>query len=394
MNEVNSTLGVTQSAGNTYATEGAGQTAGAEKVVTGSVGGQQVEELTDADEVFMDSMEELAAQFEEKTTKEVGQRRLGKGKALGAKMTEYARAVDKWTRHFADLPSGESIDRLLRQLRQEQSKRMTPLELMRALSRLSSDPSHQWAILEILEKALDRAEDSAVKALVRQTRQKLDDERGAEVRAGINIAQEVNARAESAEQMRDLRDLYRRETLGYKSPQDCFRSLLAERGPKRIKESLEFLLKSCEIDLQSPSPSQSAEELRRIILDLQCVNVLQAALERCEDLASQFPGLYAETCLLDGTKLAQRIVDLTEQPFPSAEDFKSLVEASGLEKLEAKIYFNTQVIEVLRGLSPRLFAEDGDRIKLIEAAQENLDELIREEQASGEGLKPQEAGGV
>ena len=384
-----------QRLGGTYAAnEIPEQVTFAETAETTVVDGQKAEVLVNAEEVFMDSMEELEDMFADKVPKEPGHRKLGKNKAPGAKMTEYAKAVDKWARHFADMPSGESIDRILRQLKQEQSKRMTPDELLRALARASSDPSHQWAVLEILEKALERAEDRAIAALVRQTRRKLEEERGEEVRAGVNIAREVNARARTAEQMRDLRDLYRRETLGFRSPQDCFRSLLKSRGAERIKESLDFLLKSCGIDLQSPSPSQSAEELRRIILDLQCVNVLQAALERCEDLASQFPGLYAETCLLDGTKLAQRIVDLTEQPFPTAEDFKSLVAASGLEKLEARIYFNTQVIEVLRELSPRLFAEDGDRIKLIEAAQENLDALIREEQASGEGLKPQEAGGV
>ena len=365
-----------------YAAEGGVEQATvAEKIAAGSAEGLSLEVLDDPIEDLEDAAEELSMQFEEKATKEVSQRRLGKGQGPGAKMTEYAKAVDKWTRHFADLPSGESIDRILRQLKQEQAKRMTPAELMRVLSRASSDPSHQWALLEILERALDREEDRAIAALVRETRRQLEDERGAEVRAGINVAREVNARAKSAEQMRDLRDLYRRETLGFKNPQECFRSLLAERGPKRLKESLDFLVKGCGIDLQSPSPSQSAEELRRIILDLQCVNVLQAALERCEDLASRFPGLYAETCLLDGQKLVLKILDLTEQPFPSAEEFKSFVAATGLEKLEAKIYFNTQLMEVLRDLSPRLFAEDGDRIRLLEAAQENLDGLIREEES-------------
>ena len=389
MNEIDQ-VGGAQSKGGAYSANVISEPATfANKVETGTVEGMKLAVVNDPVEDLEDSAEELSMQFEEKATKEVSQRRLGKSKGPAAKMTEYARTLDKWTRHFADLPSGESIDRILRQLKQEQSKRMTPGELLRALARASSDPSHQWAILEILEKALDRAEDRAVAALVRQTRRQLEDERGAEVRAGVNVAREVNARAKTAEQMSDLRNLYRQETLGFRSPQHCFRSLLSNRGPKRIKESLDFLLKGCGIDLQSPSPSQSAEELRRIILDLQCVNVLQATLEMCEDLVSRFPGLYSETCLLKATDLVLRVLDLTEQPFPSAEDFKSLVSATGLEKLAAKIYFNTQVLnDVLRGLSPRLFAEDGDRIKLLDAAQENLDALIVEEQ------KPKEVAGV
>ena len=349
------------------------------EIQTGSLFGMEVEAMDDVYADLMDSMEELSQQFEEKTLKDVSQRKLGR-----AKMGEYVRAVEKWTKQFSDLPSGEFIDRVMKQLKQEKSAAMTPRDLLRMLGRGSSDPSHQFAMLDIMEQAFKEQGNEKLTKLIRDTKQLLNSEKGAEVRAGINIADEVNNRAKTPEQMQNLRDLYRGETLGFKGPQECFRSLLASRGPERMGESIDFLVKSCGIDLQNPSPSQSPEELRRIILDLQCVNVLNAMMEECQSLVGKMPKLFGETSLLNGLQLAGKITDLTELPFPSGKDISSLLASCGFAQLLAKIYFNTQLLGLLRGLSPRLFAEDGDRFKLLDATQENLDGLIKEEEESEE----------
>ena len=41
--------------------------------------------------------------------------------------------------------------------------------------------------------------------------------------------------------------------------------------------------------------------------------------------------------------------------------------------------FARELTELFRKLSPRLFEREGDRQKLVDAAQEHLDELITEE---------------
>ena len=351
------------------------ETENLEKAQTGSAFGMNVEAMDDVAADLMDSMEELSAMFEEQTLREAAQRKLGRSRA--APSAAFVKAIGEWMSQFTDLPGKAFLSRILQQLRRPNVAEMTPRELLKALARGSGDPSHQFAMLDILEKALEGEERLA--RLVGEAKRLLEDEKGAEVRAGINIAKEVNARAKTPEQMQDLRNLYRRETLGFKSPQDCFRSLLASRGPERLGESLDFLLKSCGIDLNNPSPSQSPEELRRIILDLQCVDVLKAMLERCDGLVGKMPELFGETSLLSGRQLAEQMTNLTEAPFPAARDFASLLLSCGFAQLVAKIYFNTQLLELVRALSPRLFAEDGDRFKLIDAAQENLDGLVKAE---------------
>ncbi len=323
---------------------------------------------------LMDSMEELSFQFEEKEMKTAGERKLGE---LRGPKSAYVTAVQEWMKTLPDMPGGEFMERMLRQLRMAMQSGRAPdaQGLLRMLGEGSGDPSHQFAMLDILEQALNPGEDELAKLLA-GTKRELDQAKGPEIRAGINLAEQVNARASTPDEMQGLRDLYRGEVLGFKNPQDCFRSLLATRGAGRLEESLDFLIKGCGIDLNSPSPSQSPEELRRILGDLQCVNVLRTVLERCSALAGKMSSQFGETCLLNGEKMTGRIMDFTSMPFVNSGNIAAFVSSCGVSQLLAQLYFCTELLNVFRSLSPRLFAEDSDRFKLIDAGQEHLDGLV------------------
>ena len=251
-------------------------------------------------------------------------------------------------------------------------------ELLKELSRGSTDPSHQFAMLDILEQALGEGED-ALRALVRQAKATLTAEKGAEIRAGINLAEEVNARATTPEEMRELRDMYRSEVVGFTKPQECFRSLLAARGAEGLKDAIGFLIAGCGADLQSSSPSMEAAALGRILTDLQCVQVLQTVLDALTALGKRMDKQFGETCLLDGEQMAGRVLDFTEQSFVASPAIAAFIADCGMRALLARMDFARELTGLFRKLSPRLFAREGDRQKLVDAAQEHLDELITEE---------------
>ena len=343
-------------------------------VESGQAMGFRLETMSDPLQELQDSMEELSFSFEEKTMKSVAERKMGEMRRAGNPFVE---AVLKWQKVLPDMPGGAFMERMLRNLRQAmmQGQMFNSDGLKRMLGEGSSDPSVQFAMLEAMEEGLS-ANEAELKNLIEQTKQALNAEKGAEIRAGLNIAEQINAQAKAPEEMQGLRDLYRQEVLGFKNPQDCFRSLLASRGAGKLGESLDFLTKSCGLDLHSPSPSQSPEELRRVLGDLQCVNVLKAILDKMGVLAGKMQSQFGETCLLNGEKLTGRILDFTEMPFVNASNIASLISSCGLEKLLAQLYFCTELIGAFRQLSPRLFAEESDRFKLEDAAQEHLDGLV------------------
>lgn len=326
---------------------------------------------------LMDSMEELSFQFEEKTAKRVGERRLGE---MQGPRSALLKAIETWMSMMPDMPSRDFITRLARGLRSASAAGNLPdaRELLKELARGSTDPSHQFAMLDILEQAFGAGEEELA-ALVRQAKATLAEAKGPEIRAGINLAEEVNARATTPEQMQELRDLYRSEVVGFTNPQDCFRSLLAARGPGHLAEAISFLIAGCGKDLSSSAPSLEAAALGRILTDLGCVQSLQTVLEEFTKLATRMGREFGENCRLNGEQMTGRVVDLTEQAFVVAGAIAAFEGECGLAGLLARMDFTRELTRLFRKLSPRLFAKEGDRQRLVDAAQEHLDGLVAEE---------------
>ena len=326
---------------------------------------------------LMDSMEELSFQFEEKAAKRAGERKLGE---MQGPRSALVRAVESWVAVMPDMPGRDFLVRILRDMRNSFSSGipMSERELLRELARGSTDPSHQFAMLDILEQAFGDGE-GALRTLVRQAKAMLAEERGPEIRAGINLAEEVNARATTPEEMRELRDMYRSEVVGFTKPQECFRSLLATRGADGLKDAIDFLIAGCGADLKSSSPSLEAAALGRILTDLQCVQVLQTVLEALTALGKRMNDQFGERCLLDGEQMTGRVLDFTEQAFVASPGIAAFIADCGMKALLARMDFARELTGLFRKLSPRLFEREGDRQKLVDAAQEHLDELITEE---------------
>ena len=361
----------------------AGTAPAAPSVERGEIMGTAFMVEVDPTAELQDSMEELSFQFEEKAVKRLSERRMGPLQGMRA---SYIRALEAWAAMMPDMPGRERIDKFVQNLRRMMRAGVPPdaAGLLKDLARESTDPSHQFAMLDILEQMLGPGDES-LKTLIQMARERLMAEKGAEVKAGINLAKEVNARATTPEQMQDLRDMYRGEVIGFTKPQDCFRSILASRGPEGIKSAIEFLIAGCGADLASSSPSMEAAALGRILTDLQCVQVLQTVLDALTALGMRMDKQFGEKCLLSGEQMTGRVVDLTEQAFVVSSSIAALIGDCGMKKLLARMDFARELTSLFRKLSPRLFAKEGDRQRLVEAAQEHLDEIITEENEGDAG---------
>jgi type III secretion system YopN/LcrE/InvE/MxiC family regulator len=323
---------------------------------------------------LQDSMEELSFQFEEKTAKRLAERKMG---PMQGSRASFVRAIEAWAAMMPDMPGRETLNRLARNLRNAAQAGNLPSRdaLLKELGRASTDPSHQFAMLDLLEQMFDEGE-TALRDLVRQTRTQLMAEKGADIKAGINLAEEVNARATTPGEMQELRDLYRSEVVGFTKVQDCFRSLLAQRGPSGLADAIEFLIAGCGRDLAAQSPSLEKAELGRILTDLQCVQVLQTVMDALSKLASRMGAQFADPCLLNGQQLTGQVLELTERSFVPPEAIAHLLGECGMQKLLSKMDFTRELTRLFRQLSPRLFSKEGDRQRLVDAAQEHLDGLI------------------
>ena len=332
---------------------------------------------------LMDSMEELSFQFEEKEAKRVGDRKLGE---MQGPRTALMKAIETWMSMLPDMPGRDFLAKLMRNMRNAAAngEAQDVQTLLKELARGSTDPSHQFAMLDILEQAFGDGEDK-LRELVRQAKTQLAEAKGPEIRAGINLAEEINARATTPDEMQGLRDMYRGEVIGFTKPQECFRSLIASRGAEGLKSAIEFLIAGCGIDLKSSSPSMDSAALGRILTDLGCVQVLQTVLESLEKLGMRMGREFGEKCLLNGEQMTGRVMDFTEQSFVTSLGIGEFIAECGMKKLLARMDFARELTQLFRKLSPRLFPREGDRQRLLDATQEHLDGIISEENEAEEG---------
>lgn len=351
-------------------------------IESGQAMGVNLQTMEDPLQELQDSMEELSFQFEEKEMKTAGTRKMGERNSLRA---AYLTAVDGWKEVMPDMPGGEYMERMRRQLRNMQQGGNLPdsTGLLKMLGEGSKDSAHQFAMLAILEESLV-AGDEKLKELLAKTKAELLGAKGDEIKAAINLAKEINATASDASEVTQLRELYRNEVLGFTTPQACFRSLLASRGAGKLAESIEFLIKSCGIDLTSPEPSRVPEELRRIMLDLQCVNVLTAMVDKLSILAKRMTMQFGETLLMNIEQMTGGVLDLTERQFVNSGHIAEFIANCGIMKNLSQLCFCTELLNVFRGLSSRLFDSEKDRERLIDAGQEHLDGLVMNESEEDE----------
>ena len=88
---------------------------------------------------------------------------------------------------------------------------------------------------------------------------------------------------------------------------------------------------------------------------------------------------FGEACRLTGQQMTGRVLDFTEQAFVAAPGIAAFIGDCGIVQLLARMDFARELTALFRKLSPRLFAREGDRQRLVDAAQEHLDDLIAEE---------------
>lgn len=326
--------------------------------------------------------DDLSLRFVEREMPPIDGHKLGD--RLDARQVYFA-AVDKWQKVLPDVPEGAYGENLLSQLRSMRDGGILPntRDFLKRLAEGSSDPSVQYAILETLSFLLE-AGDKDIKVLLEDARRTLLAKNGVEIRAGINIAETVNAQTKDPVEMQELRDLYRAEVDGFKSPQDCFSSLMASRGPGRMGEALDFLIAGAGVDIRSANPSRDPVELGRILNDLKNVQMIKSAYDEMAKLLERMAAQFGETPAVDAEKATGMLMDATRALSLSKEGVQAFVEGLGVKGLQAKYDCTRGFLGVMQRLPDGIFAGgNAGRFGFETAIRSLLDDLTAEMEGAG-----------
>ena len=302
---------------------------------------------------------------------------------LGSQMSPeqvYFTAVDKWKRILPDMPKGEIGAQLLSQLRGMREGGILPntKDFIRMLAERAPDVSVQYAMLETLA-LLTTIGDDDILALLKEASKELMAENGAEIRAGVNIAETVNKQTADPERMQELRDLYRQEVGGYKSPLDCVKSLAARPGS--LNAELDFLVESAEADLNSKalSPSRDPEELASIMNDLKNVQVIKSTCDEVAKMIGRMNAQFGETASLGAAEATERLISMMAGAAVSKDSIAAFIGELGAKGAQTRYDCCKEFQKMMRKLPDTLFAGGNEaRLGAVAATQSLLDDLTAE----------------
>ena len=321
--------------------------------------------------------EDLSLRFVEREMPPIGDHKLGD--RLDPRQSYFA-AVDKWQKILPDAPKGEYGEKLLSQLRTMRDGGILPNteDFLRRLAEGTPDPSVQYALLETL-LILNSNGDKDVQDLLRNARESLSARNGAEIRAGINIAETVNARTRNPEEMQNLRDLYRAEVGNFKSPQDCFDSLVATHGLDGMDEALEFLIDSAGVDIRSERPSGDLTKLSSTLGDLKSLQMVMSSRDELEKLLGRMSAEFGETAVVDVKTATKSLMEATRGLSLSKEGVQSFVDGLGVRGSRAKYDCAREFLGMVRRFPDGLFAGgNAGRLGTVKATLALLDDLTAE----------------
>lgn len=215
-----------------------------------------------------DAAEELTFVHGETQSKRLAERKTTtrKGGLDEAAMELY----QKFIQAVPDMGNPEKLSSLLEFVKKGKPN---PDQLRQQLGEHYQDVSHQFAALQFLEEALTQQkappEDIAT---VREARRALEQERGPEIRAGLNVALEAHKFSEQGVgSSQELRDLYRDMVLKFEDAEQAFEAILNRYGREKFADAAEFLIRGIGHDIEAMGPSRDKEELHAINRGLKSV---------------------------------------------------------------------------------------------------------------------------
>jgi len=348
----------------------------------GAVGNWRGENLKvaqpDVAQLLFNAKEEMTfAHSERMEQKSMRERKvLAPNEAIVERITEI-QEIQEWIDQLPDIDR----EKLKEFLTEERDGNGKSDDLLRRAQERFEDPSHAFAALDVVAKAL-KADNPGVAAAAAAAQAALLETDGPTVRAGINISGTAFAAAHQDKQAaHDLRELYREVVLGGQSPASIYRTIIQRLGVDDFAERLQFLSRAIGDDLAAAGPSIPPVQLREILAGLSGLRILDTAHDRCTLLAQRIGRLSGTT---PGTMDVMRsLLPLTEQTTFGPGTVDGISGQLGIPdtRLDVRILLMNETRAVMALLPTGVYRDQDTRFAVLRGLQEAMDRLIEREEA-------------
>jgi type III secretion system YopN/LcrE/InvE/MxiC family regulator len=345
---------------------------------SGSYRGEEVVALPESDsELVSAQAEQFAARHDRSEAKPLAHR------TAHWKAREDAAAkmlFDKFVRHH--LPHLANLDRVLRLVESFRKRdRMTPQEVLEEVQGSFADVSEQHAFIRTLEEWLARVDGrSPAREALRQAREQLERERGPEITAGYNIAEEVDRYADGGlDEGQRLRDFYRDIVLGSGEINQTYDRILKQYGEAKFDEATAFLIAGIGAEIHAQSRSRDPERLHALVNDLYYVQVARNTHRQFDGLLARIKDVFGVTPAGTGHTLMKHVLPLKDQRWIDPTAVLGAVDDLRIAGPEPRIYFLRELHALVGKLPVKVFPGLDDRGRVLDALQQTLDATIEAE---------------
>lgn len=298
---------------------------------------------------------------------------------------QFAQTVDMWRGVLPEMPRDTLVRDTVEDLRRQSRGGTLTLDADGLLKRLSGlSVSARYAALQSMKARL-APDEAGLAALIDAAVGKLLAENGRQIATEINISSAVNRAATGVEELQELRDLYRAEIDGFKNPQECYKSLVDKRGAERLQESLDFLTESLGADLASEMPSRDPVMLGDILSQLKQASIVKTVHEDVGRLVTRMSNEFGERPAQDSERLTGAILQMVQSGAATKEVVSAFLDQMGVKGRLARLDGSREFQKIVRKMSSDVFMKESDRIGLVDASQDLMDDLIAEMEDAGDG---------
>jgi len=266
----------------------------------------------------------------------------------------------------------------LRILRSQLSNADTAEEILKKVEAVYRDAALADEALDFLTEITD----AQLQAATQEAKEKLNKDRGKEIRAGRNMGAQAREFAKQGlGSPTSLRDLYRDITLNPRDPLKLFDELTEKFRYPKLKSAITFILHSIGSDLKSKGPSIQRGELKRLLDETRSMQgilgVFRFFQSRMRLIQREFSSYQLMMpSRLDFELIARLFAKIIAERFMNPEKILQTAKLMGIsEEVAAQIIIYSQMRDALKQIAPKYFRDPRHLDELLKAFLDTIEKL-------------------
>jgi len=246
-----------------------------------------------------------------------------------------------------------------------------------------NDPARCDLLLRMTLREADRSGDITTANAAGEALNKLHEQYGDRVRAGLNTASSIASFTTDPTEKQSMRNLYYHGIVKHQSAAVILSSLLERFGREQFRPGLRTLQRALAEDIASLTPSLSSRSLHKIHLGLSEAGRLTQMIVKSDELLNRLrSGGKIPLSALDGLDMTKRLLGIAEMGL-LPNDITAIGKEFAGEQPQARLRFLNGLLPLVNDIPPMLWQNQKNRPEAATLLRGAITQLINNQNRAG-----------